>query len=100
MTAPEVSAAPEASTPSEASAVPEASITELQYERRSTAPDVSTPARCLHLQVVPVGLLTGGREDHQPPEWRPTDHAWYGERARDVFDDLPKWCAPLMSAVC
>lgn len=39
-----------------------------------------------------MGLVTGGKEDPQDPRWRPTDHAFYGERARDVYDGLPKWC--------
>ena len=43
--------------------------------------------------MVPVGLVTGGKGDPQDPRWRPTDHAFYGERARDVYDDLSKWCA-------
>lgn len=44
-------------------------------------------------QVVPVGLVTGGMGDPQDARWRPTDHAFYGERAGDVYDSLPKWCA-------
>ncbi len=41
-------------------------------------------------QVLPVGLVTS-RSGAADPAWRPTAHAWYGQRARDALDGLPKW---------
>lgn len=45
----------------------------------------------IHSQILPVGLVTN-RIGAADPAWQPVAHLYYGQRARDVLDGLPKWC--------
>jgi hypothetical protein len=45
------------------------------------------------VQTLPVGVITS-KAGPRDPAWAPQAHICYSQRARDVLDDTPKWCAP------
>lgn len=51
------------------------------------------PASAFHAQTLPVGVITS-KAGPRDPAWAPQAHICYSQRARDVLDGTPKWCAP------